>query len=50
MPEPMTIVKVRPGPVLHVFRDGAETVRVPLTFSTAMALLHELAGALRWYE
>ncbi len=37
------LITVRPGPVLHVWRDGREVIAVPLTFSAAMCLLRDLA-------
>ncbi len=43
----MTLITIRPGPVLHVWRDGAEVVAVPLSFGAAMKLLKDLAGAIR---
>jgi len=43
----MVIITIRPGPVLHVFRDGVEVVAVPLTASAALSLLKDLAEALR---
>ena len=42
----MVLVTIRPGPVLHVFRDGAEVVAVPLTFAAALSLLKDLAQAI----
>lgn len=42
----MTLITIRPGPVLHVFRDGVEVVAVPLTFAAALCLLRDLAAAL----
>ena len=43
----MTLITVRPGPTLHVWRDGVEVVSVPLTFGVALSLLKDLAEALR---
>jgi len=40
------LVTVRPGPVLHVWRDGREVARVPLGLHGGLALLRALAGAL----
>jgi len=42
----MTIITIRPGPVLHVWRDGVEVVAVPLTFAAALSLLKDLAEAI----
>jgi len=39
---PINLVTVRPGPVLHVWRDGAELAAVPLSRSGTL----ELIGAL----
>jgi hypothetical protein len=43
----MMLVTIRPGPVLHVWRDGQEVIAVPLSFSAALCLLRDLAAALR---
>ncbi len=43
----MTLITIRPGPVLHVFRDGQEVVAVPLTLDAALCLLRDLAAAIR---
>jgi hypothetical protein len=42
----MTLITIRPGPVLHVFRDGVEIVSVSLTFGAAMAILKDLAESI----
>jgi hypothetical protein len=46
---PRTLVTVRPGPVLHVWRDGQEVARVPLdthgTLALAESLLREVRAA-----
>lgn len=39
---PVALVTVRPGPVLHVWRDGVEAATVPLSRSATL----ELIGAL----
>jgi hypothetical protein len=41
------IITIRPGPVLHVWRDGQEVVQVALSFRAALTLLADLATALR---
>lgn len=41
------LITVRPGPTLHVWKDGDEVVAVPLDRHAAMTLLRDLAGALR---
>jgi hypothetical protein len=43
----MTLITVRPGPVLHVWRDGREVAAVPLTLDAALCLLRDLAEAIR---
>jgi len=43
----LTLITIRPGPMLHVWRDGVEVVAVPLTFAAALSLLKDLAEALR---
>lgn len=42
----MTLITIRPGPVLHVWRDGVEVIAVPLSFNAAMGLLSDLARAI----
>jgi hypothetical protein len=42
----MILVTIRPGPVLHVWRDGVEVMAVPLTFEAALCLLKDLAQAI----
>ena len=39
----MILITVRPGPTIHVFRDGQEVIAVPLTFDAAICLLRDLA-------
>jgi hypothetical protein len=43
----MILVTIRPGPVLHVFRDGVEVIAAPLTLDAALCLLRDLADAIR---
>jgi len=43
----MMLLTIRPGPVLHVWRDGKEVAAVPLDRGAALALLRDLAGAIR---
>lgn len=43
----MVLITIRPGPVLHVWRDGAEVVAVPLSFNAALSLLKDLAEAIK---
>jgi hypothetical protein len=42
----MILITVRPGPKIHVFRDGQEVIAVPLTFDAALCLLRDLAAQL----
>lgn len=44
------IVTVRPGPVLHVWRNGAEFCTVPLTATAALRLIGELVAAIQVAE
>jgi hypothetical protein len=46
-PTPITLVTVRPGPVLHVWRNGAEFVAIPLGLHEALDLIGKLTGALQ---
>ena len=39
------LVTVRPGPVLHIWRDGQEVARVPLDLHGALTLAADLLGA-----
>ena len=43
----MMLVTIRPGPVLHMWRDGLEAGRVPLSARAALTLLADLAQAIR---
>lgn len=43
----MMLVTVRPGPVLHIWKDGQEVAQVALSARAALALLADLATALR---
>lgn len=43
----MYLLTIRPGPVLHVWRDGKEVAAVPLDHGAALCLLRDLAGAIR---
>jgi len=42
------LITVRPGPVLHVWRDGVEVARVPLTIPQALGVMHDLLKHIRW--
>ena len=39
---PRILATVRPGPVLHVWRDGQEVARLPLDLHGALALVGAL--------
>lgn len=41
------LVTIRPGPVLHVWRDGIEAGRLSLTESAALSLVADLVAAIR---
>jgi hypothetical protein len=41
------LVTVRPGPVLHVWRSGAEFCAVPLTYRAALNLIGGLTAAMQ---
>jgi hypothetical protein len=47
MTTPSTLVTVRPGPVLHVWRDGVEVARAELDTGAALALIAALAAEVR---
>lgn len=36
------LVTIRPGPVLHVWANGAEFIQVPLTWQSALSLAADL--------
>jgi hypothetical protein len=41
------LVTVRPGPVLHVWRNGAEFCNVPISLHACLALIGSLTAALQ---
>jgi hypothetical protein len=41
------LLTIRPGPVLHVWRDGQEVAQVALSIPAALSLLADLAQAIR---
>ena len=43
------LVTIRPGPVMHIWRDGAEVVAVPLSRGAALCLLRDVVNAI-WHE
>jgi hypothetical protein len=43
------LATIRPGPVLHVWRDGAEVAAVPLSPAAALSLTRDLLAALPSY-
>ena len=42
----MNLITIRPGPVLHVWRDGAEVAAVPLSPSAALTIASDLLVAI----
>ena len=44
------LVTVRPGPTIHVWRNGAEFCAVPLTARKALDLIGALTAALQMSE
>lgn len=38
----MDLITVRPGPVLHVWRNGQEVAAVPLSLSAAVQLCRDI--------
>ena len=42
----MNLITIRPGPVLHVWRDGAEIAAVPLSPSAALTIASDLLAAI----
>lgn len=42
----MMLLTIRPGPVVHVWRDGAEVAADQLSPSTAITLARDLLAAL----
>jgi len=47
MTKPITLCTIRPGPVLHVFRDGVEVAAVAMSREAAMTLMLDLMRELR---
>ena len=45
----MMLATIRPGPVLHVWRDGAELAAVPLSPNAALTLARDILAALPGY-
>lgn len=39
------LVTIRPGPILHLWRDGIEVAQMPLSTPAALTLLADLARA-----
>jgi hypothetical protein len=42
----MILVSIRPGPVLHVHRDGKQLAAVPLDQPSALSLVGDIVRAL----
>ena len=40
------LITIRPGPVLHVWRDGEQVAAVPLTSPAALNLCRDLLAAI----
>jgi hypothetical protein len=38
----MNLITIRPGPVIHVWHNGAELAAIPLTPTAAIALCRDL--------
>ncbi len=38
----MTLALIRPGPELHIYRDGQVMLEIPLSFTAAMSLALDL--------
>jgi hypothetical protein len=47
---PRMLATVRPGPVLHVWRDGQEVARLPLDLHSALALVEAILREVRARE
>ncbi|MBL9050149.1 MAG: hypothetical protein JNK19_08570 [Tabrizicola sp.] len=45
----MMLATIRPGPVLHIWRDGAEVAAVPLSPNAALSLVRSILAALPSY-
>jgi hypothetical protein len=43
------LITIRPGPVLHIWRDGAEVAAVPLTRDMLATLIRDLVNAM-WHK
>jgi hypothetical protein len=43
----LTLITIRPGPTVHVFRDGQEVIAVPLTNMAALSLIRDVALAIK---
>jgi hypothetical protein len=42
----VSFITIRPGPVLHIWRDGAEVAAVPLSPSAALSIASDLLAAI----
>lgn len=45
----MMLATIRPGPVLHIWRDGAEMAAVPLLRNAALSPVRRILAALPSY-
>ena len=41
------IITVRPGPIIHIWRNGAEFCAVPLDYNAALTLIGSLTAAMQ---
>ena len=46
----VALATIRPGPVLHVWRNGAEFCEVPLTAQAALTLCRDILAAVQVRE
>jgi hypothetical protein len=44
------LITVRPGPILHIWRSGAEFCQVPLTYHAGLALIGSITAAMQMVE
>ncbi|SUZ31109.1 hypothetical protein ROE7235_00844 [Roseibaca ekhonensis] len=49
MGEGRYLVTIRPGPVLHIWQDGQEVARVPLSIPAAIGLAQSILAEVRFY-
>ncbi len=44
------LITIRPGLMLHVWRDCVEVARVPMPAPQALGLAHDVIAKIRWPE